>query len=450
MRNKSLYALLCGMLIMCSCATVREARKIQKDEVPRQPGEYTMSAPEAGIVAGETYTLPQLEAIALRCNPSMYQSALSVEQARIALANAKAGYLPTLSSSAGHNRSTSNRDRHHGSTRNTGSYSGGLNLSITVFDFGRTSAAIRQAQDSLDAAIKNFEKQRNTTIYNVRKAYFELRRAMALHEVAIESVSQYKDHLDQVKVKKEIGESIEYDVLKAEVDYQNARLQEISTNNTVAIDQGNLNYALGLAENIEFNLGECDIHEYAETAEALLETARANEPSLASLQYSINVASGSIDAAIADLYPNISLSFGGSVSGRNPALPWLWNLSSGLSLSGNSFNGGRTLNSVRQAVVSLHIARSRYAAAEQALYRDLRTATLNAQKARQSLEVAELSAKSAERNLDIVNEKYKYGKATSVDRTDAQVSASSAKAQAVNARFDFMEAQAYISSLIGD
>lgn len=450
MRNKSLHALLCGVLLLCSCATVREARKVQRDEVPRLPGEYTMPAVDAGIVAGEKYSLAQLESIALRCNPSMLQASLAVEQSRISLANAKAGYLPSLSASASHNRSTSNRDRHHGNTRNTGSYSGGLNLSVTVFDFGRTSASIRQAQDSLDAAIKDFEQQRNAIIYNVRRAYFELRRAIGLHEVAIESVSQYKDHLDQVKVKKEIGESIEYDVLKAEVDYQNARLQEISTGNTVSIDWANLNLALGLAENPEFELGDCDVREYTETAEELLATAREKEPSLASLRYKMSVASGSIDAAIAELYPSLSLSLGSSFSGHTPSLPWLWNLSGGLSLGENIFNGGKTMNAIRQAVISLHLARSRYAAAEQSVYRDLRSATLNALKARQSLEVAELSAKSAERNLDIVNEKYKYGKATSVDRTDAQVSASSAKAQAVNARFDFLEAQAYIASLIGD
>ena len=448
--GKCVLSVVAVVLLLSSCKTVQEARKIQRDEVPRLPGEYTVSAVDAGIQEGQTLSLSELEAIALKCNPSMLQASLAVEQARISLANAKAGYLPSLSASASHNRSTHNADRHHGTTANMGSYSGGLNMSIMVFDFGRTSAAIRQAQDSLAAATADYEEQRNNTIYNVRKAYFELKRAMRLFDVAHESVSQYEDHLNQVKVKKDIGESLEYDVLKAEVDYQSARLQEITAANNIALGQADLNLALGLAENPSYQLGDSEVHEYSESAEELLEKARAQAPGLKSLRYRMAVASGSIDAAIADLYPSLSLSLGGSVSGRNPSLPWLWNLSSGLSLGESIYSGGKSMNAIRQAVISLQLARSRYAASEQSIYRSLRSAVLNAIRAKQSLEVAELTAKSAERNLEIINEKYRYGKATSVDRTDAQVSYSSAKAQAVTARFDYLEAQTAIAVLIGD
>ena len=71
-------------------------------------------------------------------------------------------------------------------------------------------------------------------------------------------------------------------------------------------------------------------------------------------------------------------------------------------------------------------------------------------RARQSLEVAKLSEESAQQNLDIVNEKYKHGKATAVDRTDAQVSYSTAKANVVTAHFDYLEAQTAVAYLIGD
>lgn len=449
--NKRFAAVIsAGALLICSCSTVKEARKIQHDETPRLTGEYTISAVDAGIEEGAVLSLEQLEAIALKCNPSMLQANLAVKQAEIALANAKAGYMPNISSSLGHNRSTKNNNRHHGSTRNSGSYSGGLNLNVTIYDFGRTNAAVKQAEESLNAAQKDFEQQQNTIIYNVRRAYYELKRAMELHEVAVESINQYKNHLDQVMLKKEIGESIKYDVLKAEVDYQNAKLQEISTANNVEIDWANLNLILGLAEHPTYSLGDSTTHEYTESAEELLDKAIANEPSLAALTYRIENASASIDAAIAELYPDFSFSFGASVSGHSPSLPWLWNLSSGLSLAETVFNGGRNLNSIRQSVISLQLARSRYAAAVQSAYSDIRKATLNAVKAKRSLEVAELTVKSAEENLDVINEKYKYGKATSVDRTDAQVSLVSAKAQAVNARFDYLEAQASIAVLIGD
>ncbi len=447
----ALLLLLGAMLLpLTSCQTVREARKIQKQETPAPAGERTLTAQEAGLKEGDTLTLEQLEQLALRCQPALYQSRIAVEQARLSLSNAKAGYLPTASASAGHSRNTHNTNRHHGTTHNTGSYSGGVNLSMTIFDFGRTSAEVRQAQDSLSAALEDYEEQRSATVYQVRQNYFQLRRAIELHAVAKESVVQYKDHLDQMQTKREVGASTEYDVLKAEVDYQQARLQEITTANDVALGWVDLNRCLGLMEVPEYSLGDCQIDEYSENAHDLMERARKSSPTLQALDYRVKVASGALDAAISDLYPSLSLSLGGTVSGQNPALPWLWNLNGGLSLGQSLFQGGRLNNAVRQATLSLQNARSRYADAEQTLFRSLTNATLTASRAKLSLEVAELTAKTAQRNLEIVNEKFRNGKATSVDRTDAQVSLSTAKADAVNARFDYLEAQATIANLLGE
>ncbi len=446
----SFFATAFAVLFFCGCSTVREARKIQRDEVPRLEGEYTVRAVDAGIVAGKELSLSELESIALRYNPSILQARLAVDQAQLALSDARAGYLPSLGVNTSHSRSTHNTDRHDQRTNMTGSYSGALSFSITIYDFGRTRAAVRAAQESLLSAQASYQSKCNTAVYNVRKAYFELNRADGLHNVAVDAVSQYKDHLDQVQVKKDIGESIAYDVLKAEVDYQNARLNEITTSNNIQTGWADLNLALGLAENPEYTLGGSEVHEYTESAEELLERACNNEPTLAAKRFEVEVASANLDARIADLYPNLNLTFGGNVSGHDPGMPWLWGLSGALAFSQNIFNAGKNMNAIRKAVFSLQNARSVYEASKQSVYRNLRVAVLAAQRAKQSLEVAELTAKSAEKNLEIINEKYKYGKATSVDRTDAQVSYSTAKAQAVNAHYDFLEAQTAIAILVGD
>ncbi|MGN0866867.1 MAG: TolC family protein [Oligosphaeraceae bacterium] len=445
-----LLILLLLLVLAAGCATVREARQLQQEDHVPPPGERTVSAEEAGITPGCTLTLEQLEQIALRCQPALYQSRLEVERARLSLANARAGYLPTLSSSLSHSRSTQNTDPHRESTRNRGSYSGGVNLSLTIYDFGRTSAQVQQAQDSLSAALQSLEEQECATLYQVRQSYFQLRRAVELHGVAQEAVEQYRDHWEQMKTKRAVGASTEYDVLKAEVDYQQARLKEITTANDVALGWTDLNRSLGLTQVPEYHLGDCQLQEYPQSVPELMAMAQETSPSLGALRYRVRVASGALDAAIADLYPNLSLSLGGSLSGRNPGLPWLWNLNGGLSLGQSIFQGGRLTNAIRQAMLSLQSARSSYADGEQALFRSLTSAVLTSVRARLSLEVADLAAQAAQRNLEIVNEKFRNGKATSVDRTDAQVSYSSAKAEAVNARFDYLEAQATIANLLGD
>jgi len=442
--------LMASIVVLSSCSTLKEARKIQRDEVPRNPGEYTVSAVDAGLVAGKTLSLSELEEIALQYNPSILQAKLAMEQARLALEDARAGYLPTVGTSASHSRSTHNSDRHRQSTSTTGDYKANLEFAITLYDFGRTDATVRTALENLSAACETYQSKCNSVVYSVRKAYFEVKRADGLHSVAVDAVAQYKDHLDQVTLKKKIGESIAYDVLKAEVDYQNARLNEITTANDFHTALADLNLALGLAENPDYSLGGSNVREYASTAEDLLKQACEKEPTLAAKRFEIAGASASLDAQIAELFPNFKLSFGGNVSGRSTGFPLLWGLSSALSMTQNLFNAGRNMTAIKKAVTSLQNARSAYEASKQSVYRNIRVAVLQAEHARQSLEVAELTARSAERNLDIVNQKYKYGKATSVDRTDAQVSYSKAKAQAVNARYDYLEAQTAIAILVGD
>ena len=449
-RHFSYFSAISCLLLLASCATVKEARKIQSDPAVQLPGEFTMTAEQAGLRTDIPMNLADLEAIALKCNPSVLQASIAINQATIALQDVKAQYLPSVSLSAGHSRATANHDRHHGNTRNHGSYSGSLGISLLLYDFGQKDAAVEQAEKNLLAATQEYQAARNQVVYNVRKAFFQLKRNIGLHDVAVDAVQQYQDHLEQVKVKREIGALMDYDVIKAEVDFQNARLSEITTANNVATGWADLNQALGLMEYPAYTLGEAQVHEYDQNADQLMELARSREPALAAMRYDVEAASARVDEMVAALYPSISLSLSGNVSGTNPALPWLWNLNGGISLSETLFNSGRNLRAIRNAADSLRLARSRYAAKEQSVYRNLIVAVLTMNRARQSLEVAQLSEKSAQQNLDIVNEKYKHGKATAVDRTDAQVSYSSAKANVVTAHFDYLEAQTAVAFLIGE
>ena len=399
MKHSYLTFLVSGVILLSGCRTVQEARKVQSDAEVRLPGEYTVKAETSGILADRVYTLNELEQFALRYNPAVLQSALAVNQAEISLRASKAGYLPTLSSSIGHSRNTSNTDRHHGSTSNSGSYSGNLNFGITVYDFGKTSAAIDAAQASLAVAQADYQAARNEVVYNVRQNFFAVLRATDLHKVAVEAVAQYKEHLEQVKTQFEVGKGMQYDVTKAEVDYNEALLSEITTSNNVLMNRAKLNQSLGLAENVEYSLGEFKLHEYATDADALMAIARTKEPSLLALEYGITASSAKIDAAIAELYPTISLSLGGSVSGRNPSLPWLWNLNGALSMTENLFNAGSNMRAIESAAIDMRLARSRYAVKEQSVYYELRVAALTMNKAKRQMEVTAITERSAKENL---------------------------------------------------
>ena len=70
-------------------------------------------------------------------------------------------------------------------------------------------------------------------------------------------------------------------------------------------------------------------------------------------------------------------------------------------------------------------------------------------KSKKQYDLALSSEKVAKENLDLVTERFNVGKASSLERTDAQVSYTSAQADVVSAKYDCQDALATISYLIG-
>ena len=439
---------LCCAFLATSCQTVKRARHLQKEENQR-PGERTITAAELGITSDSVLSLKELEDIAVRYAPDTIRAQQAMEAARIALKDAGADHLPSITANAGHSRSTKNNSVHHQKTNMEGSYSGNASLNWTVWDFDRTNIAIRRARENLRAAEQDLRNTESLAIYHVRTAFFELNRCIELDKVAAQAEEQYKEHLEQVKAKAEVGKGTTYDKIKAEVDLNNAMLDHVTTSHNTLNAWGDLYLAMGLAEAPEFKLGKGEMNDYELNMDALLALANEKEPELAALKSRADAASLYVDYTIKELYPTIGISLGASVTSRNLA-DFIWNLTGAASIAQTIYNGGSNLRRIESAVVEMQTARANVSAKEQELFHQLRKALLVAQRAEKQLEVATLTEQSSKQNLDIVNEQFKVGRASSVERTDAQVSHSQAQAAVVKAIFDRQDALAAIAHLTGD
>ena len=447
--NFKRFFIILPMVVLTGCATVREARKVQKGE-DSPFGERPTSAVELGLTSDKAATLADLEQIALQANPSIRKAVNGVNMAYLAVKIQKADFLPMISASAGHSRTTRNTDKHNYDYDTVGTYNGALNLDLMIFDFGKTNAAVKQSLEEYKEAVHNLRSAENGVIYAVRTAYFALLRAVELDKVAKETVAQYKEHLDHVQIKNDVGSGTPFDLTKAKVDYNNAILNANSMANNVAIAWTNLVSAIGLAESTSFSISTVKLPEYELDLDKLMNLARLSEPGLAALLTAEKAASLNVEKAIKDLYPSLNLNLGAVLSGHDPTLPMLWNATGAASLSGTLFTGGKKENAIKLAVLQLKNARASTVAYEQELYKKLSTATLNAELAQKQLQVAQLTESQAQEYFDIVSEQYNVGKASSLERTDAQVSLSDAKAKTVSAIYDYQDALALIANLIGD
>jgi TolC family type I secretion outer membrane protein len=443
-----------GLLILCllltiGCPSVREARRAQdKDNIP--PGERTITASEIGLTKDSVLTLDKALEIALKYHPSMVQSRQSLISSEKQYSDAVAGYLPTVSANASASKATSNTStKTADNTLGKTSYSSGVSLSQLIYDFGETPANIRQAYENKLTSESSLKATENSLAYSVKQAYYDLLKQQALLKVAEETVKQYEIHLEQTKIQVEVGGKIKYDITKAEVDLGNARISMVNSRNNLRTARAVLNNTLGLAEDPGYTIEKMEFNVMGDySIDSLFKTAKENQPELLAQQSRERAASASVDKAIAGLFPSLSMS--GSYKWSGSEFPLVWNWSLGSSLGMNLFNGFQNTNQIDQAVSNLRSSRASTASLEQKIYLDLTRAIAQLESAKEKLTLVDLTVQQATETLNLITERYKIGRASAVEVTDAQVSLTKVQVDKIQAQFDYQTAIALIKNTIGE
>ena len=434
--------------MLCSCSTVERAREAQKPE-NRLDGEYTVLSSDAGVKPGAVIELKQLEDIALRFHPAIQQASQAVETARCQLKVVKSRRLPQVTAGGGYSRSTSNSRFNRGESEMSGSWSGSVGLDLLLYDFGKLDAKERQVLEDILASEEQFRQSQVSVLYNVRATFFEVHRTGHLLLVALDNLRQYREHLDEAKSMFKVGTCRKYDVTKAEVDYGNAQLEVITASNNLTTAKADLNAALGFADSPDYRVAASRLpkKQIDEDAEGLMAFARRNSPALAVQEARERAASAYVDETVANLYPDITAGVSLDLSGKG--FPLVVNWSWFGRLAADLFTGFRRTALIDAAVAELRAARAKRAETEQTLYLDLVKAVASRDSARQSSLVSQKTYEQAKENFAIVDEQFRVGTSSSIERTDAQVQVTQAKADMVRSRYDEQIAQAKIASLVG-
>ena len=449
--NQKLTKYLPFAVLLCAagCATVNRARDAQEGRSVLD-GERIVPYAETGIATTNApVSLAALEQVALKSSPSMLQARQAVVVAQLALRDIKASYIPTVDAGIGYTMKQTHVEKPDPKTTHDDAFGGSASLNMLVYDFGRTRASTRRAINALIAAERDVRTVENSLIYSVRSALFSLRRSEELRDVAAETAVIYGEHLRQMKDRHEVGAVNSYAVTKAGVDWSKSVLNAVTASNSVRTARAGLNLAIGLADAPDFSVADATVRTYEGLGvDDLMDIARTNAPALASLRAQAEGASDYVDYTIADLYPSLGLSIQYQATYDDSDL--VWSLSGAGQLTQSIFCAGRKRRAIDAAVAKLRIARAAVAAEELSLRNDITQAVLASIRAQQQLDVARDSLKMAEENFDIVSRSYEVGKASELERSDAQVSLSSAKADVVTARYDYYDSQILISRLIGE
>jgi outer membrane protein len=446
--------LILTILAGAGCADIREARLAQ-DPDNRRPGERTVTAAEAGLTAGSTLSLEKGVAITLKHNPAIAAGKARVEQSNASLERANAGFLPRISFSAdyrweragGAGTGTPSGST-IGNTRIVQSAGAGLQISQMLFDFGRTDALRRQAYSNFVAAQADLTSTENEAVFGFKSSFFGVLKQEELVRVGEETVRQFEKRLEQVKGFVEVGTRQKYDLTKAQVDLGIAQLTLIKARTTLSVSRATLNTSLGLASDPPYTLdrptttGTWDM-----PFDEAVETARQYHPRLQGLILRENAARAAIDAAIADFYPQLTLSAG--ISGSGSITPLNWFSFIGPAVDWLIFSGWDKTGALHGAVAALRETYASRAQEEQLIFLDLRQGYAGLEDTRESLRIATLTVRQAEETFTLVTGRFEVGKASSVELTDAQVALASARAAEIQARYDYEISIAAIERSVG-
>lgn len=436
------------------CASVDEARRAQDPEQAR-PGERSATLADLGLAPRAALDLETGLRFALTHNPAVARARNRAEAAEARLDQASAGRWPTISASLSYAERVSGVSSNGApsfrgaSGSRTGVQAGSVGADFLLWSFGGLDATIRGAAEEARASHLDLLEAEGDTALAFRSAYFNTLRSEELLRVTDETVRQFEKRLEQVQGFVEVGTRVKYDLTKAQVDLGNTRLAAVRARSTIRVNRAQLSLALGLAEDASFPLAKpADPSPATPTFDALMTEARRSRPRLAAAAAREAAASASVDQAVSQLYPQLSISLNYGWTGA--LSPAAWTASVGAFVDWLLFSGGEVPGRIRESAANLRDARAARVEAEQDVHLELRQGLTAIDDARERLDIATLTARQADENLTLVQGRFDLGRASSVELTDAQVALATARGDRIQAEYELQLAFAAIRRATGD
>jgi outer membrane protein len=123
---------------------------------------------------------------------------------------------------------------------------GQIAASWTLLDSGDRNFVYRSSQSSLRSVKSNSQQTVRATLFTVTQQYYDALRAQELDRVSGSEVDRTKTILDQTLLRIQVRDAAPIERLQANADYQNARVQALTTHNQVTNAAATLKATIGM------------------------------------------------------------------------------------------------------------------------------------------------------------------------------------------------------------
>lgn len=407
----------------------------------------TLSFAETSIL-----TLDQAIAIAMGKNRDIEKAREYAEYVQGKYVEERAAALPQLSLNGG---AVLSKDESQGVSGIAAQRLFGRTVDVTlsqpIYTWGKLNAAIRAAEVGLKTADQQLRLYRQAAHRDVTVAYYNILLAKKLQYLAEENRLQKQRHLDEAKRKFDSGVATDYDVLAAEVAFENSMPEIIRTGNVVLMAREQLRFLLAFGTkdlDVAGNLDESKVDlKLPENYDQAFGIAKKQRPEITDLRLRKDIYDELINIAKSENKPRLDLkgsagwhwatiyNSGSALDADGAA----WNV--GVYLTYPFFDGLRTDGKVSQARVELRSKKIEEKKLLDSIALEVRQANFSLLEASKIFTATRGTVKQAERLVQMAEKGYEFGVKIRLEVDDAQLNLVQARSNLAKAERDYLVAE---------
>ncbi|MGB3292793.1 MAG: TolC family protein [Phormidesmis sp.] len=412
---------------------------------------------EVDVERNPVITLEQAVDLAYRNSQALQAALLTLEQSEAAVAEVRAGYLPTVTAGADLTTRESNGSTIPGlgqvgdSTVDT-TLGGSLDLSYDVLTGGSRAASLRAAEFQRQANALAVEVQQEQIRLDTSNLYYTLQDAGEQIRINQSFLEEAERNLRDSRLRQEVGVGTRFDTLRAEVQFANARQSLIQSQSQQRIARRNIARLLNLPPTSGIEATPVAVAEnWPLTLEDSIILAFQNRAELEQQLLQADISEQQRRIALAAIRPQVSLFANYSVQGQiDNGDSFQDNYSFGARFNMRLFDGGAARASARQQEIGGAIAEEQFSQSLDEIRFDVEEAYFNLQANQENIATSEVAVAQAQEALDLANLRLEAGVGTQLDVLTAQSELTQAQANNVSAILGYNRALAAIERAVSN
>ena len=428
------------------------------------PSVYEIKEGEVGL------TLDDLMDIAFKYNRMIEVVKQKLAQSRGQLTQARSGYLPHVSL-LGRYFYTERQDSGASTTTISGEVGpvfdeverddiphGAANLTQLIYDFGKTTGAIDVGKSNVAAENAHLERQVQEVVFKVKKAYYNVLEKMRLIDVAAESVKSFEQHLGRAQVYYKAGVRTKIDVINAEVELSNARMNLLKSEYNLKTAKVALEQVLGkkpnrgsyvlISEKVDLDNILDTMPPVPITLENSIVEALDLRPDITQMKKMIEASEANLTRVQGDYWPAITADAKYNEYDTDLSLyKDYWEV--GVAATWEIFSGYETKGAAAEAKGRLLENRAQLQDLQLTVVSEVTDSYLKTEENRESVQIALQTLDLAKENVQLAEKRYQSGSYDVIEFNDAQLSLTRTQSELVVTYYGYLTAFAGIEFAVG-